>query len=48
MQQGVRAIGWSSPAMLKVYVDLGERDVAAAFGLGSKLTKKPTPCEFQG
>jgi hypothetical protein len=26
--------------MLKVYVDLAERDVAAAFGLGSKATKK--------
>jgi hypothetical protein len=48
VQQGVRAMGWSSPAILKVYVDLAERDVAAAFGLGSKLTKKRTPCEFRG
>jgi integrase len=29
VQQGVRAMGRSSPAMLKVYVDLAERDVAA-------------------
>ena len=38
-QQACKAMGWSSPAMLKVYVDLAEKDVAAAFGLGQCQTK---------
>ncbi len=33
--------------MLKVYVDLAERDVAEAFRLGNKRRKKGKLCEFR-
>ena len=32
-------MGWSSPAMLKTYLELAEKDVAAAFGLGRKVKR---------
>ena len=32
--QAVKAMGWSSPKMLKVYLELAGGDVADAFGTG--------------